>query len=86
MMMDQRMMKPQKAPKPTRSEKAPVMSSGVMTENIIWKLAKTVVGMVPETAWIAEVPLPICSPSTSRKKVWVRSPMTPPTSGPSASV
>jgi len=86
MMMDQRTMKATKAPKPTRSENAPVMSSGVMTENIIWKDAKTVSGIVPDTACVADVPLPMFSPSTSMKNVWLRSPMMPPASGPSASV
>ena len=91
MMMDQRTMKATKAPKPTRSENAPVMSSGVMTENIIWKDAKTVSGIVPDTACVAVPPfstvlLPMFSPSTSMKNVWLRSPMMPPASGPSASV
>ena len=85
MMMDQRTMKATKAPKPTRSENAPVMSSGVMTENIIWKDAKTVSGIVPDTACVALL-LPMFSPSTSMKNVWLRSPMMPPASGPSASV
>ena len=85
MMMDQRTMKATKAPKPTRSENAPVMSSGVMTENIIWKDAKTVSGIVPDTACVA-LSVPMFSPSTSMKNVWLRSPMMPPASGPSASV
>ena len=30
---------------------SPVISNGVMTANIIWKLANTVVGIEPVTGW-----------------------------------
>ena len=60
-----------------RSAKAPVMSAGVMTANIIWKSMKAWCGMVAAYAGLGSAPTPR-SPTHSSP------PMMPPLSGPNA--